>query len=409
MKTDIYLHHNKHLCVFVEADERHKFIDDVEKICPNWSLLLEEAKNGFDGFPFYDRYENGDRTFWDQYLDIIEGYDDNYEYLGSVVDDSIQIDSENLENKGDYFAPLLAAVKIAEIYGFGILQDIVYADDYLVLSSDCELLVCSKFKIPFEPNPKQKQLRELMRSKLIEMKPYEEGCLCAKYGTSSPRFSDIENTLFYNIGVSAFHNVLNRDTAVLFEKMQRNEMEPCEQLGFEHLYRYVCSIKDKSKNWWEHMTVCQWDEVSVDKINSSSKATDWFLAIKRSLDKVECLDDTRDANLGLKIKLSVPKNSNFKDVINTMKPMIDGIVCAFHAPKEILVDEVSAKLKIDKEVFLSAEKTCLAERKYVDLYRNSVKWDPKDEILDFVQIEPVMVDSETATFSGKLFALPCYM
>ena len=39
-----------------------------------------------------------------------------------------------------------------------------------------------------------------------------------------------------------------------------------------------------------------------------------------------------------------------------MKPMIDGVICAFHTPDGISVEETSKLLNINKEVFSSAEK-----------------------------------------------------
>jgi len=113
--------------------------------------------------------------------------------------------------------------------------------------------------------------------------------------------------------------------------------------------------------------------------------------------------------LGLKIELSIPRTASFTNVVNAMKPMIDGVICAFHTPDGIAVDEVSKLLNINKEVFLSAEKTCLGKRCYISPYRKSIKWNPQDERLDYVVIEPVIVDDEKFSFSGQLFAIPCYI
>ena len=113
--------------------------------------------------------------------------------------------------------------------------------------------------------------------------------------------------------------------------------------------------------------------------------------------------------MGLKIELSIPRTASFTNVVNAMKPMIDGVICAFHTPDGIAVDEVSNLLNINKEVFSSAEKTCLGKCCYISPYRKSVKWNPQDERLDYVVIEPMMVDDKEFSFSGKLFAIPCYM
>ena len=89
--------------------------------------------------------------------------------------------------------------------------------------------------------------------------------------------------------------------------------------------------------------------------------------------------------------------------------MIDGTICAFHTPNGIAVDEVSKLLNIDGEVFLSADKTCLGKWCYINPYRKSIKWNPQDDRLDYVVIDPVVVDDREFSFSGQLFAIPCYM
>ena len=113
MKTDLYFHHDKSICAIVSAKEGYKFVDNIESFCPTWTFLIEEAKTGFDGFPFYDRYKSYDVDFWDQYLDIVEGEDDNYTFLGCIYDGVIDFDSECLTGKGEYFEPLCIAMKLS--------------------------------------------------------------------------------------------------------------------------------------------------------------------------------------------------------------------------------------------------------------------------------------------------------
>ena len=130
MKTEIYLHHGKYLCAIVSSKEGHKFVDNIEKHCPNWHTLIELGKTGFDGFPFYDRYQNHDIDFLNQYLDIIEGIDENYTYLGYIEDGAICFYSEYLKDKGEYFESLFTAMKLSEIYDFNSVNDIVFTKNY---------------------------------------------------------------------------------------------------------------------------------------------------------------------------------------------------------------------------------------------------------------------------------------
>lgn len=409
MKTDIYLHHGKHICALVSSEEGYKFVDNIETFCPDWRFLIDDAKTGFCSFPFYDRYKNNDVDFWEQYLGITEGEDDHYAFLGCVYDGFIDFESEHLKEKGEYFAPLFTVAKISEMYDFHSIREIVFTEDYIVLSSDCEVMACSKIKIPFEPNPEQTAFRELMRSKLNALRPFRNQILYAKYGCASSQITDIENALFYNIGAASFGTVLSEETSVYFQRIQPNEIYDCVNWDFQYFYHYKWAPKGKRKNWWEHELICEWNDVPLKKINYTSSAFDYYLAIKQSSELVMCFAEKSKATLGLKIQLFIPRTARFTNVVSTMKPMIDGVICAFHTPEGIEVEEVSKRLNIDKEIFLSTEKTCLGKCCYISPYRKSVKWNPQDERLDYVLIEPKVVDTESFSFGGQLFAIPCYM
>ena len=405
MKTDIYLHHGKSICAIVSAENDYKFVDNIESFCPNCLLLIDEAKTGFDGFPFYDRYKNHDVDFWDQYLDIVEGGDDNYTYLGSICNGAVDFDPELLKDKGEYFEPLLTVMRIANTYDFHRIQDIIFTKEYLVLSSDLEVMACSKIKIPFEPNPEQSAFRELIQSKLKALRPFGDQILYAQYGCAASQFTDVENALFYNMGTASFCAALSKETSVYFKRMQPNEICGCENWEFQYFYHYSWVPKGKYKYWWEKELICEWKDISLGRVNSTSKATDYFLAIKQSPELIQCFEEGSKTTLGLKIRVSIPKTARFRNVISIMKPMIDGVICAFHTPDGIAIEEVSKLLNINQEVFLSAEKTCLGKCCYISPYRKSIKWNPQDERLDYVVIEPAMVNEEAFSFSGQLFAV----
>ena len=413
MRTDIYLHYGKYLCAIVKAEEGYKFVDNIERFCPDWRVLIEEAKKGFEGFPFYDRYKNYDVDFWDRYLEITEGGDDDYELLGGVDDGVICFPAESLENKGEFFIPLLNAMRVSEAYDFGDIRDIVCTDNYIVLSSGYEVMACSKIKIPFEPNREQVAFRKLLQSKLKALQPFEEQVLYARYGCALSQDTDVENALFYNIGAASFGAAACKETSVYFQRMQPNEVCGCESWEFQYLYHYSKEPKEKQRYWWEKELVCEWNNIILGKINSNSKALDYFLAIKTHSNLVKCVKEEKGRTLGLKIRLFIPKETKISNIVSIMKPMIDGVICAFHTPdSQIKTKEVSERLNIDEEVFLSSERTCLGKRCYVRPYNvspRSVKWDPQDERLDYVFIEPVIVDDDEFSFSGEIFAVPCYM
>jgi len=231
----------------------------------------------------------------------------------------------------------------------------------------------------------------------------------AEYGCTSYEFIDIENALFYNMGTSTFNSMLTKETSVYFQSILPNEIYSCDDENIHYVYHYFLLSKTNQKYWWESDLLCKWDKIPLKKVNSTVKALDYYLAIKNHSNLVQCFDNENEKNLGLKIKLFIPQSSNFKNIMGIMKPMIDGIVCAFHTPDQIDINEISNLLDLPKEYFSSIQNTCIGKRCYINPYRKSVKWDPQDERLEYVFIEPVIVDDKMFSFSGELFVIPCYM
>ena len=327
----------------------------------------------------------------------------------SACNGEIIVDSERLENKGNYFEPLLNIMKIGEAYDFNSICDVIYTQNYVVLSSDNKLLICSNIKVPFEPKAEQNNLREIIRKRLKTLRSFDNQVLCAEYGSSKLQVNDIENALFYNIGTASFKNVLTNETSVYFRRIQPNEIYATEKVKFKYIYHYSWCPKREYVQWWGHHMLCQWNKIPLNKVNSATKAFDYYSAIKKNPMLVKCLDKGGETQLGLKIQLFVPRTATSFNVLNIMKPMIDGVICAFHTPCNIMVDELSKRLSVNKELFLLTENTCLNEYCYIKPYRNSVKWSPQDNKLDYVFIEPVIVDEDAFSFSGNLFAMTNHM
>ena len=100
IETQIYLHHKEHLCAIVYAEEGKKFIDNIERFCFNWKELLDEAKGGFEGYPFYDRYKNYDVDFLDKYFDIVSGEDERLDY---VLIEPVVVEEGTFSFSGEFF------------------------------------------------------------------------------------------------------------------------------------------------------------------------------------------------------------------------------------------------------------------------------------------------------------------
>lgn len=406
MKVDFYFYRGEAISVLVSDDEGNKFIENVTEFCKDWTILIEEAKEGFPSFSFYDQYKNNDVSFFEEYSDIINGENEDYEWFGCINDGYIEFEPEDLENKGEYFAPLLYALKISRAYNYDDEPNNIFIkDNYILFSSDRSFMICSNTKVPFEPNEAQKEIKQVIKKNVSKLNIPENFVFTAEYGTSESKVTDIENALFYNIGNKTFKEKVRENTALYIKRI------PSNKIGGSYKYVYNYSSFEQSysntKRLWEKPVISEWTDIPLGVINSNTKPTDYFLALKKNNAKIKCHSKGYGGQFGLNIKLKIPRSARYSGIINIMKPMIDGIICAFHFPKGIDLDLICKISKISKELLESCEIACLDERRYVLPYNKnkSIKWDPSDDKLQEIFIEPTYIDGDEFYFSGQLFSI----
>ena len=408
MRTDIFIHHKQHICAIVTGEEGYKFLDYLERKYKNSQFLVEEAIKGFSDYSYCDNQEKYTNGFMEQYREIMDN-EDIYEYLGCIDNGIIDFESQRLANRGEYFRELFVAITLAELNDFRSLENIVYEKDYVVLSSKDEVMAFAKIKIPFEPNEAQKRFKSVLRSHINKMHSVPNQVLCAGYGSASPEILDVENALFNNVGVATFNEILTKESSVYFRRIQPNEISAFDDMDFSYVYHYLLCTKESINFWWDKEIICEWDKIPLVKVNSSTKVYEYYKAIKEYAELLRIYRDGSEVAWGMKIQLFVPRDVKMKHVPTIMKAMLDGIICALHTPKRIDIDKICKLLHADKEMFTDDQKTCLGERCYIHSYRQGIKWDPQDEKLEYVSIEPVLVDDVTFSFSGQIFAIPNHM
>lgn len=280
------------------------------------------------------------------------------------------------------------------------------ASAYFLVSTEDVITAYTNIRIPFAPNPCQAAFRESIRANLKAWQPCKNRILCAQYNCASAGAFDIENILFYNIGAAAFRSILTRETPVYFYRTLSNQKIYFKNTEFRDFYHYSFVPKGNLTYWWEHTLICKWTHVPLAKINSNAEALDYFLALKTHPELVNCFRNGINTILGLKLQVYLPKASNLPNIVCVMKSMIDGVICALHAPIGINAAEIGDLLNVDSGLFSSAKNTCLTEWCYIHPYlKSSVKRNPQDDKLDYVVIEPIITDAESPSFSGQLFSV----
>lgn len=286
------------------------------------------------------------------------------------------------------------------------------SENYKIIPKDGAIRAFSKERIPYQPEDWRKNFREDLRCALSKLKPpTEEQYLKVSYcGTDA--YYDLENILFYNIGPSHFRQIATH--RIFAKKCSQQEMKTTDEgEEFPHRYAYeICDSQNQTVFWGKHSLAAEWEPLSISGSLSRNKPVDYWRALKEKPKKVHshyCKpQELRDSNFGVKIKLSVPKTKNV-NLTSVIKPMLDGAICAFHSADEVLKEESSTILKhlrVSEQLLFSRDHDILGECRFIYHYRkNSVKWNPKDNLCVAFEIEAEYNDDRECRFSGKIYKL----
>ena len=278
------------------------------------------------------------------------------------------------------------------------------------------LWAAAKYCIPFQINhsntEKNKQIKSFKnklenRIRAMELDP--EDILVAQYGElGKPRFFDIENMCIYNLGTSVFSECCPTDIA--FMELTKQEIETHRSTFFnpsdwKYFYAYApfqrnalalfCDLKP---------LIAKWEGIIIDRHIPNSPFKYWK-SIRSQINKVTVYEKLKSANespYGLKITLHLPKKVLPASI---MKPLLDGVVCAFHkhcdpVPLHQILNEdfntLVAGIETDFSLF--------GVQNYLQAYRNktTIKWNPADERLKFAWVS-IIEEDYIPFFDGEIY------
>lgn len=285
---------------------------------------------------------------------------------------------------------------------------------YDIQSDSKSVFAMTDYYIPFETKRIKDDRRravvldfkdDLQRA-LSNLRLQDEILFAQYFEFEQNRFYDLENVLFYNLKQSSF--LKSAQFGLAFSAFSQQEQiearKILEDAEKKYLYRYQLlpreSVFEKIKNY---PIMAQWDDVNLTGVKKDKAASYWKVLRENghSIDIQNELNHPEKDFYAIFIHIKAPKFS----VTQFMKPMLDGVVCAFH-------NESDSSLSVLKKY--CAENNCselisgknrihlFGERDYLRFFRNekSYQWNPADERCKFAVI--TSESAEEFSFSGKI-------
>ena len=241
--------------------------------------------------------------------------------------------------------------------------------------------------VPFEPKKQDaRDLKEEIRKTVGQLEVGDNEVLLASYAEGNPkRKYDLENRLFYNIGSGAFSDIFctyPKEAAFVAASKPNNG---------QYIYKYKVVSEEEVKEYLEGKTlIVKWETDSI-KIMIDDPKPDHIL------DR---------APFGIKIELTVPgSNKRLRpQPASVMKPLLDGVICAFHGE-----DGEKTKEAVKKRFGLEKNNNELFEASNLNIFGNhnyltkSNRWNPEDDRLQFGWIIVNSSEGKEYKMSGSIY------
>ena len=205
----------------------------------------------------------------------------------------------------------------------------------------------------------------------------------------------MENVLFYNIGNKPFTR-LDLDE-ISFQLEQENNIE-------SGIYKYEYNLsKEKSSVLYREpcLNFC----FEMNRLTSSLKPLEYWFAVKHGV-----INQISNRQIGkFHIVLLIECPTKYHNLASLMKPMLDGIISAFHfetSPERKAIEYIAEQKHISEldvvKLLEESEYSLLGGRSLVSPFRNGIKWNPKDENCVGVNIRQVVYPRDNVKILGKI-------
>lgn len=272
--------------------------------------------------------------------------------------------------------------------------------------------VWSSIRLPFEPRGRLLEMRNSIRSAIKGMQITKKTMLHALYVSDEKTFCDVENVLLYNVGTGAFANICRKGLCI--ERKIDIPQQPHGSISkMLHYHKYsLIDFTEGPLYWAKELSLASWKGIPCPELRGNNKPHSFWYAIKKA--KIDVIGKIQFPRyFGVELKINAPQGTSI-NLASVIKPLLDGIVCAFHTHNgdnnSVVVGRLSQYLKEDVSVIenmlMDQETGIFGIRNLLHPFGKGVQWNPGD---DFCIVAKILLDdcSEDSKWSldGDIFTV----
>lgn len=265
----------------------------------------------------------------------------------------------------------------------------------------------SQKRLPFEPTGDSLRFRTALRNALSDLVVTGHAGLQAEFASTSLDLVDTENVLFYNVGPSSF--VRADRSALLFERSHDVPSPPIGSAVGPHFHRYEVAADPRWRHWVEAEVLATFGPTLVPALGSLTPMAGIWHAVRAS--RVgEVRSGEAGNRFGMIVDVSAPREVHLAAVV---KPLIDGIVAAFHAHDGSdgaeLARRVADTLSLDPgevhSLLDGSERAVLGRRRLLWRRGAGVQWNPGDDLLQAALLRATTHTGTGWSIAGRIVRL----
>lgn len=279
-------------------------------------------------------------------------------------------------------------------------------EPFLVRRSDAGVVEAwSERRLPFEPTGESLRFRTALREALSSVVATGNTGLRAEFASTSQDFVDTENVLFYNVGAASFARADRLD--LLFERSVEIPAPPVGPM-LPHFHGYEVVADPAWRHWSDAGVVVDFGPAPVPPLGSLTPMAAIWHAVRTG--RVGALQPGRLGDpFGVVVEILAPREVHLASV---MKPVIDGVVAAFHAHDgwdgSAIAERVANALLLDpnyvRSLLENPERAVLGRRRLLWRRAAGVQWNPEDDLLQAAHLHATRSKTDWA-IAGRIVRL----